>query len=201
MLTSGFYHPSFHSSCPWTSSNSWKLFSLVVRWKFLKDVTMPPSKGCYTLLFSHYMNTDLVMLPLDFGWSHTTPYPLGFSAPLILSPLGISCLTLVSNPCLHAYSWLSLNLMVSLPVFTFPLTFKFLTTISSSLHSFLSSLSLSPIAFTPIFFLPWHVFRYSCPETQRNKKWGVWKYVKMKRIRLFSTSKLVFCTWILHLFP
>lgn len=67
--------------------------------------------------------------------------------------------------CLHAHFWLSLTLMILLPVFIFPSTFNFLTTISSSLHSFLSCLSLSPIAFTPHFLpsltcvsldLPWN---------------------------------------------
>ena len=34
--------------------------------------------------------------------------------------------------CLHAHYWLSLTLMILLPVFIFPSTFNFLTTISSS---------------------------------------------------------------------
>ena len=123
-----------------------------MRWKFLKGVTLPPSKCCYTLLFSHYMNMTLWCYS-GLGANHT-PSRIFWASQLLWH----TCSSLIPASflsqilCLHAHYWLSLTLMILLPVFIFPSIFNFLTTIPSSLHSFLSHLSLSPIAFTLHFF-------------------------------------------------
>lgn len=112
----------------------------MVRWEFLKYATFHPSRCHHTILFSHYINMDSVMLPLDVVLSHISTLLSWVSWLLWCTWSSVfSCLLYFSNPLLPCTPLTILKPNHFATVLIFSSLFKFLSTLSflSSLFSLL----------------------------------------------------------------
>lgn len=110
---SAFYLLSLHSNCPWKSSNSLKLSSLVARWKFLTTATLPTSLSLSLLHFVFSLHKFWLYAVTSRFSAKTTLFP-GTSQLSIFLPLHFSN-PLPPCPLLAT----PLILIIWLPVFMF----------------------------------------------------------------------------------
>lgn len=137
---SAFYLLSFHSNCPWKSSNSLKLSSLVARWKFLTTATLPASLSLSLSLLHFVFSLHkfwLYAVTSRFS-ARTTLFP-GTSQLSIFLPLHFSN---PPPPC-PLLTILNPDHFTTCIYVLITLYCKFLTMSSSSFHSSL----LAPTAF------------------------------------------------------